>query len=129
EPLVYEQLLAEQGEKMKEIEKKLKQAVQNQQSFRHKCQLLENEREKYEASVKAQCEKEKEPLRIELKVLKESHIEKVQSMSTVLAQLQQKVVSLQDQLKQHGITEEYSDNQRDIFVLDVRYKEDAEFIK
>ncbi|KAF7728137.1 hypothetical protein EC973_006652 [Apophysomyces ossiformis] len=144
EPHVYEQLLAEQTNKIKDIEKKLKQASQGQQSWRHKCQLLENEREKYEASVKAQYEKEKEPLETELKVLKDSHIEKIQAMSSALAQLQQKVASLQNQLKQHGITEgdvamtyddnltclaEYSDNQRDILVLDVRHKEDAEFIK
>lgn len=42
---------------------------------------------------------------MEIEVLKEAHMEKVQGMSVALARLQRTVMTLRDQLHQHGIQE------------------------
>ena len=52
-----------------------------------------------------QCEKDKELLQIEIKILKDTHITKVQEMSSTMAQLQRTVASLREQLCKHGLAE------------------------
>ncbi|ORZ18566.1 hypothetical protein BCR42DRAFT_411166 [Absidia repens] len=100
-------------------------------SWRHKFKLLENEQQEYEKSIRTQYEKEKEALVLELKILRQTHTEKVQSMSSSMLQLQKQVARLSHQLAANGITEESDDemkedNQEWLFNS---LKEDAEFIK
>lgn len=86
---------------------------------------MENERKEFEASVKgntcfllmiryltcqwllyiAQCERDKELLRTELKTVKDAHVDKVQELSSCIARLQRKVAALQDLVKDHNITQ------------------------
>ncbi|KAI8137784.1 hypothetical protein BJV82DRAFT_674412 [Fennellomyces sp. T-0311] len=129
--LIENKAAAEWNAKVQQLEKELKQATHDQQTWRHKCCLLENEREEFQASMKDQCEKDKELLQVEIKALKESHIAKVQEMSSAMAQLQRKVAALKEQLSKHGVAEEHveSDEAIDAMLSNSSYKEEAEFIK
>ncbi|KAI9276676.1 hypothetical protein BDA99DRAFT_493856 [Phascolomyces articulosus] len=129
--LIENKAAAEWNAKVQQLEKELKQATHDQQTWRHKCRLLENEREKFQSFVKDQCEKDKELLHIEIKTLKETHISKVQEMSSTMAQLQRTVGSLRDQLSKHGLEEEQfeDDEAIDAMLSRFNYKEEVEYIK
>lgn len=51
------------------------------------------------------CSKEKQVVELELRILKDAHVEKVQSLSSSLNQLAGTVASLRDQLKRNHIKE------------------------
>lgn len=51
------------------------------------------------------CSKEKQAVELELKLLKEVHIEKVQSLSTSLNNAFNTITALREQLKKHNIEE------------------------
>ncbi|KAI7860582.1 hypothetical protein BDC45DRAFT_105802 [Circinella umbellata] len=129
--LIENKAAAEKNAKIQQLEKELKQTIHDQQTWRHKCRLLENERENFQTSVKGQCEKDKELLQIEIKTLKDTHITKVQEMSSTMAQLQRTVASLREQLSKHGVAEESIENDEaiDAILVHSNYKEEAEYIK
>ncbi|ORY97373.1 hypothetical protein BCR43DRAFT_489669 [Syncephalastrum racemosum] len=67
---------------------------------------MENERDKFESAVRAQCDRDMQYLRCEIDALKQAHLQKVQSMADTIAHLQDTTESLRHQLRQHNITEE-----------------------
>ncbi|KAI9492011.1 hypothetical protein BDB00DRAFT_465818 [Zychaea mexicana] len=103
--LIENKAAAERNARVQQLEKELKQATHDQQTWRHKCRLLESEREKFQATVTDQCEKDKELLQMEIKILKEAHLNKVQEMASAMAQLQRTVALLREQLSKHGLAE------------------------
>ncbi|KAI8082971.1 uncharacterized protein BX664DRAFT_361251 [Halteromyces radiatus] len=111
-----------------ELEKQLKQATQNEKSWRHKYKLMENERQEFENSIRDQYEKEKETLLLELKVQKQNYIDKIQSMSSSMLHLQKQISLLRHQLLTHGITEDIDMEADDSWLLN-SFKEEADFIK
>ncbi|OAD78557.1 hypothetical protein PHYBLDRAFT_163657 [Phycomyces blakesleeanus NRRL 1555(-)] len=88
-----------------DLQAQLKKVTQDQQSWRHKCLLLTNEREEFELACKEKAAREKDIMLLEVKLLKEVHLEKIQSLSCAMAQWQNRVASLRAQLKQHSIEE------------------------
>ncbi|KAI8879502.1 hypothetical protein K501DRAFT_193430 [Backusella circina FSU 941] len=125
---LYDELLKEKDEKISQLKKDLDQSNQEIQLLRHTSKLMENERSEYEREVQEKCEKDKQHLTTELKILKETHIEKVQNMSTTMNNLQLTIASLREQLKRHDIKEEQQDT---LTLLDTNhhYKNDAQFIQ
>ncbi|CDS08526.1 hypothetical protein LRAMOSA09887 [Lichtheimia ramosa] len=123
--------VAESNAKIQQLEVDLKQATSEQKKWQHKYKLMENERKEFEASVKAQCERDKELLRTELKTVKDAHVDKVQELSSCIARLQRKVAALQDLMKDHNITQEpcTDDEAIDTILVNRQCKDDAEFIK
>ncbi|ORX51952.1 hypothetical protein DM01DRAFT_1408416 [Hesseltinella vesiculosa] len=115
--------LPEPNEKSVDLEKQLRE-------WRHKCKLLENERQEYEKSIQLKYQREKETVALELKILKQTHVDKVQSMSTSLAQLQKQVTRLRAQLAKHSIQEDiaFSETDERDWLLE-SWKEEADFIK
>ncbi|KAI8065508.1 hypothetical protein BC940DRAFT_304281 [Gongronella butleri] len=98
--------------------------------WRHKCKLLENERVEYEKAIQQKYKIEKEAVEMELQVLKKLHIDKVQAMSTSMAQLQKQVERLRLQLKKNAIDEDIDlDEKNEREWLLESWKEEADFIK
>lgn len=94
------------------------------QSTRHEHRLMANEQAEFEANIIGwydlqlhikkskkviifleKCSKEKQSVELELKILKETHVEKLQSLSTTLNHLAGTIASLRNQLKQNNIKE------------------------
>ncbi|KAI8372935.1 uncharacterized protein BYT42DRAFT_52805 [Radiomyces spectabilis] len=118
-------------QQLEKTEKQLKEALHNERLWRHKWRLLENEREKFETSIKEQCKKDMQSLQLQLDILKKTHVEKVENMSATLSQLQKLVTSLRAQLKRHGIAEEYCEEERETVscITETTYKEELASIQ
>ncbi|KAI7868737.1 hypothetical protein BDF14DRAFT_1790276 [Spinellus fusiger] len=112
----------------KDAQNQVKKITQECQQWRHKYLLLANERDAFEKSCKEKAAREKEIVLLELKLLKEVHLEKIQALSSAMVQWQNKVASLRNQLKQHAIDEEPTEGETIGFVSS-SFKEDAHFIK
>ncbi|KAI8976842.1 hypothetical protein BDB01DRAFT_802753 [Pilobolus umbonatus] len=123
--LIYDQLIKEKNDRLNELKKQLSDTEQELQVFRHKYKLMENERIQYETTIKERYSSEKEVVALELKVLKESHVTKIQQLSTSLNQLHTMNQQLRHTLIENNIPEE-SWNQQYYVMED--YKKDAEFI-
>ncbi|KAI9276565.1 hypothetical protein BY458DRAFT_505365 [Sporodiniella umbellata] len=124
---VYEHLMKDKDEKIKELKTQLESLNKELTKTRHQCRLLENERGEFETSVNEKYTKEKLQTETELRLLKETHVEKVQDLSTYLNQLSSTVALLRNQLQQHNIKEEHTEEQS--LWINHHYKKDAQFIQ
>jgi hypothetical protein len=70
---------------------------------------------------------------LELRILKETHVEKVQSLSATLNHLSGTIAFLRDQLKRHNIPEEQPPTNQEeldhLIASQSNYKKDAQFIQ
>ncbi|KAG1041907.1 hypothetical protein G6F46_004657 [Rhizopus delemar] len=124
---VYENLLKDKDEKIKELKTQLDELNKELSQTRHQCRLLENERNQFETSVIEKYAKEKEQSETELRILKEMHIEKVQDLSTNLNHLSCTINSLRRQLQENNIKEEMRED--DMISVNHVYKKDSQFIQ
>ncbi|KAG1401571.1 hypothetical protein G6F60_006292 [Rhizopus arrhizus] len=124
---IYENLLKDKDEKIKELKTQLDELNKELSQTRHQCRLLENERNQFETSVIEKYAKEKEQSEIELRILKEMHIEKVQDLSTNLNHLSCTINSLRRQLQENNIKEEMRED--DMISVNHIYKKDSQFIQ
>lgn len=124
---IYENLIKDKDDKIKELKTQLEELNKELYKTRHQYRLLENERTEFEASVNEKYAKEKELAETELRILKETHVEKVQDLSTHLNHLSCTVSSLREQLQQNDIKEDTTDH--DTIWVNHVYKKDAQFIQ
>lgn len=72
-------------------------------------------------------------MELELRILKETHVEKVQSLSATLNHLTGTIAFLRDQLKRNNIQEEQPPTTQDeldhLIASQSNYKKDAQFIQ
>ncbi|KAI9366678.1 hypothetical protein BD770DRAFT_376754, partial [Pilaira anomala] len=127
---IFDHLLKEKDEAINELKKQLKQTNQELQTTRHQHSLMANEQSQFEANIIEKCSKEKASVELELKILKETHVEKIQSLATSLNQLAGTVASLRNQLKLHQIKEEINEDNNSLLLVESSlYKKDAQFIQ
>ncbi|KAG2231938.1 hypothetical protein INT48_005653, partial [Thamnidium elegans] len=127
---INEHLIKEKDETINELKKQLAQTNQELQTTRHEHRLMANEQSEFEANIIEKCSKEKESVELELKILKETHVEKLQSLSTTLNRLAGTIASLRNQLKQNDIKEEINDDNNALLLVESNhYKKDAQFIQ
>ncbi|KAI9483029.1 MAG: hypothetical protein EXX96DRAFT_556578 [Benjaminiella poitrasii] len=137
QPSVEAVLLKEKDDTIKELTAQLNQTKQELQSTRHHTRLMENERQEFEASIIKKCSKQKEQVELELKLLKEAHVEKIQSLSTSINQLSNKVTALRNQLKEHQLVEKEDDDPGlteeetllSLLMAKSEYQQEAQFIQ
>lgn len=122
--------IKEKEDEITELRNKLTDVNRELHASKHKCNLMENERKEFEANVIEKCSKEKQAVELELKLLKEVHIEKVQSLSTSLNNAFNTITALREQLKKHNIEEDENTNVNALLVSEsTQYKQDAQFIQ
>ncbi|KAL0137355.1 hypothetical protein V8B55DRAFT_1389618 [Mucor lusitanicus] len=127
-----QQLLKEKDDQIIDLKKQVDGLNQELQTIRHQNRLMENERTKFEANMIEKCSQEKRQVELELGILKKTHVEKMQDLSTTLNQLLGTIASLKDQLAKNNISIE---QEPDGMILDRLiesqscYKKDAQFIQ
>ncbi|KAI7907792.1 uncharacterized protein BX663DRAFT_492013 [Cokeromyces recurvatus] len=94
---------------------------------------MENERHQFELNIKEKYLKEKNQVELEFKLLKESHIEKIQSLSITVNQLSNKILSLENQLKEQNIVENNQELTHEetlmLLISKPEYQQEAQFVK
>ncbi|CAO0801757.1 unnamed protein product [Mucor circinelloides] len=127
-----QQLLKEKDDQIIDLKKQVDGLNQELQTTRHQNRLMENERTKFETNMIEKCSQEKRQVELELAILKKTHVDKMQDLSTTLNQLLRTIASLKDQLAKNNISIE---QEPDGMILDKLiesqscYKKDAQFIQ
>ncbi|CAO3610217.1 unnamed protein product [Mucor hiemalis] len=130
QPLPELNSIKEKEDEITELRNKLTDVNRELHASKHKCHLMENERKEFESNMIEKCSKEKQSVELELKLLKEVHIDKVQSLSTSLNNAFNTISALRNQLKNHNIEEDENVDVNALLVSDsTQYKQDAQFIQ
>ncbi|KAL9542240.1 hypothetical protein PS6_009901 [Mucor atramentarius] len=108
-------------------------SILSSESFTYKQQLLkEKDDQIIDLKLPEKCSQEKRQVELELAILKKTHVDKMQDLSTTLNQLLRTIASLKDQLAKNNISIE---QEPDGMILDKLiesqscYKKDAQFIQ
>ncbi|KAI8641102.1 hypothetical protein BD408DRAFT_444562 [Parasitella parasitica] len=127
-----QQLLKEKDDQIIDLKKQIDDLNQDLQTIRHQNRLMENERTKFETNMIEICSQEKKQVELELNILKKTHVEKIEDLSTTLNHLVGTIAYLKEQLIKNDIKFE---QEVDGVALDRLiesqscYKRDAQFIQ